>query len=46
MLSSVHKILVHGGKVKSALLSIGQLTKEAQEARNKDFKRFRKYPEV
>jgi len=44
MPSSVHKILVHGGKViKSALLPIGQLTEEAQEARNKDFKRFREY---
>lgn len=44
MPSSVHKILVHGGKIiKSALLPIGQLTEEAQEARNKDFKRFREY---
>jgi len=39
--------LVYSGKIiKLALLSIGQLTEEAQEARHKDFKRFRKYPEV
>jgi len=39
---TVHKILIHGAFVISnALLPIGQLSEEAQEARNKDFKRYR-----
>lgn len=39
---SVHKILIHGPEiVVNALLPIGQLSEEAQEARNKDFKLYR-----
>lgn len=39
MPTSVHKVLVHGGEIiKSAILPIGQLGEEAQEAKNKDFK--------
>lgn len=39
---TVHKVLIHGPEViSSALLPIGQLSEEAQEARNKDFKKFR-----
>nr|CAI5842224.1 unnamed protein product [Callosobruchus analis] len=39
---TVHKILVHSADViKSALLPIGQLSEEAQEAHNKDCRRFR-----
>lgn len=42
MPSSVHQILLHGsGTIESACLPIGQLSEEAAEARNKDFKRFR-----
>ncbi|XP_022167164.1 uncharacterized protein LOC111031499 [Myzus persicae] len=42
MPASVHKILIHGTDViRSALLPIGQLSKEAQEARNKDFRNIR-----
>lgn len=41
---TVHKILIHGSAVISAaILPIGQLSEEAQEARNKDFKAFREY---
>jgi hypothetical protein len=44
MPASVHKILLHGSKIiDSHLLPIGELSEEAQEARNKDFKRFREY---
>lgn len=40
--ASVHKILLHGAQVISkALLPIGQLSEEAQEARNKDLKFYR-----
>jgi hypothetical protein len=36
------KILLHGSEIISAaLLPIGQLSEEAQEARNKDLKTFR-----
>lgn len=39
---TVHKILVHSVDIiQSALLPIGQLSEEAQEARNKDCRRFR-----
>jgi hypothetical protein len=39
MPASVHKILVHGANIISgAILSIGQLSEEAQESRNKDLK--------
>ncbi|XP_025406345.1 uncharacterized protein LOC112680462, partial [Sipha flava] len=42
MPASVHKILIHGTDViRSALLPIGQLSEEAQEARNKDFRNIR-----
>jgi hypothetical protein len=42
MPASVHKILVHGASIiRSALLPIGELSEEAQEARNKDYKNFR-----
>lgn len=41
---SVHTILSHGSKIiKYALLPIGQLSEEAQEARNKVLKRYREY---
>lgn len=40
--ASVHKVLVHGSAViEHALLSIGELSEEAAEARNKDIKMFR-----
>lgn len=39
---TVHKILMHSAEViKSCILPIGQLSEEAQEARNKDCRRFR-----
>lgn len=39
---TLHKYFIHGPEIVShALLPIGQLSEEAQEARNKDFKRFR-----
>lgn len=43
MPSSVHKILIHGGIIIEhyAILPIGQLSEDAQEARNKDYKKFR-----
>jgi hypothetical protein len=42
MPASVHKILIHGEKIiRSAILPIGQLSEEAQEARNKDYKQTR-----
>jgi len=38
MPASVHKILIHGKNIiESFLFPIGDLSKEAQEARNKDF---------
>ncbi|XP_022828240.1 uncharacterized protein LOC111357680 isoform X1 [Spodoptera litura] len=41
---TLHKILVHSTEVvKSSLLPIGQLSEEAQEARNKDCRRFREH---
>lgn len=41
---TVHKILVHSVDIiKSVLLPIGQLSEEAQEARNKDCRRFREH---
>lgn len=44
MPATVHKILIHSTEViKAALLPIGQLSEEAQEARNKDCRRFREY---
>lgn len=42
MPTTVHKLLIHGPQIiQSALLPIGQLSEEAQEARNKDFKKYR-----
>jgi len=42
MPTSMHKLLIHGPEIIAhALLPIGQLSEEAQEARNKDIKRFR-----
>lgn len=39
---TLHKFFIHGADIiSSALLPIGQLTEEAQEARNKDFKQYR-----
>lgn len=44
MPATVHKILVHSTAViKSCILPIGQLSEEAQEARNKDCRRFREH---
>lgn len=41
---TLHKYFIHGPEIiSSALLPIGQLTEEAQEARNKDFKRYREH---
>lgn len=41
MPSAVHKFLINGSEIfKNALLSIDQLTQEAQEVVNKDFKNF------
>lgn len=42
MTPTVHKILIHGPAIiNHALLPIGQLSEEAQESRNKDFKAYR-----
>ena len=42
MPASMHKILIHGASIiDSFLVPIGQLSEEAQESRNKDFKRYR-----
>ncbi|XP_059218493.1 uncharacterized protein LOC131998140 [Stomoxys calcitrans] len=39
---TVHKILVHGSKIiAEAILPIGMLSEEAQEARNKDYRAYR-----
>ncbi|CAG4958255.1 unnamed protein product [Colias eurytheme] len=39
---TVHNFFIHGPEIiKHALLLIGQLTEEAQEARNKDLKKYR-----
>lgn len=44
MPTSVHKVLIHGSEViKQAILPIGQLGEEAQEAKNKDFKFIREH---
>ncbi len=41
---SVHRILMHGADtIKYNIIPIGQLTEEAAEARNKDFRRYREY---
>jgi hypothetical protein len=42
MPASVHNVLIHGSAIVSAaLLPISQLSEEAQEAGNKDIKKFR-----
>ncbi|CAH0563057.1 unnamed protein product [Brassicogethes aeneus] len=44
MPASVHKILMHGADViKFSILPIGLLSEEAQEARNKDYKKYREH---
>lgn len=44
MPTTVHKVLIHGPSIVSnALMPIGHLSEEAQEARNKDFKKFREF---
>lgn len=44
MSPTLHKFFIHGPEIiKYALLPIGQLTEEAQEARNKDFKFYREH---
>lgn len=44
MPASVHKILLHGADiVQKAILPIGQLSEEAQESRNKDYKYYRQH---
>lgn len=41
---SVHRILLHGADtIKHNFIPIGQLTEEAAEARNKDFRRYREH---
>lgn len=41
---TLHKFLIHGPEiVQHALLPIGELSEEAQEARNKDFKNYREH---
>lgn len=41
---TMHKFLIHGPEIiSSAPLPIGQLSEEAQEARNKDFKKYREH---
>ena len=42
MPNTVHKVLLHGSKIiTAAMLPIGMLTEEAQEARNKDYREYR-----
>lgn len=41
---TVHKVLIHGGKIiAAAILPIGMLSEEAQEARNRDYREYRRY---
>ena len=41
---TVHKVLFHGKEIiKSAIVPIGQMSEEAQEARNKDIRRYREF---
>ncbi len=41
---SVHRVLMHGAQtIAHNVLPIGQLTEEAAEARNKDFRRYREH---
>lgn len=42
MPNTIHKVLIHGSKIISAaMLPIGMLSEEAQEARNKDYRQYR-----
>lgn len=43
MPSSVHKVLIHGESIitYNSILPLGQLSEDAQESRNKDYKKFR-----
>lgn len=42
MPTTVHKVLIHGHQIiETSILPIGQLSEEAQEARNKDVRNFR-----
>lgn len=42
MPTSVHKVLIHGPQIiEASELPIGELSEDAQEARNKDFKKYR-----
>lgn len=44
MTPTVHKILVHGPIImKNSVLPLGQLSEEAQEARNKDIRNYRQF---
>jgi hypothetical protein len=44
MTPTVHKILIHGAEIiQHALVAIGQLSEEAQEVLNKDFKHIREF---
>lgn len=45
MSATVHKLLLHGAEIiaHNAVIPIGNLSEEASEARNKDFRRFREY---
>lgn len=44
MPTSIHKILLHGSAIiESSPVPIGQLSEEAQEARNKEYRRFREH---
>lgn len=39
---SIHKLLIHGGEIiKNAIVPIGQLSEDAQEANHKYFRKFR-----
>lgn len=41
---SVHRVLLHGAEtIRHNIVPIGQLTEEAAEARNKDFRRYREH---
>lgn len=44
MPTTVHKILIHGSQViENVVIPIGQLTEEAQEAKNKEMRRYREH---
>lgn len=44
MSATVHKLLIHGADIiKESIVPIGNLSEEASEARNKDFRRYREH---